>query len=496
MTRWHRLFASMNLLITVLLLGMLFIMVNYLSSRRYTRIDLTKTKIATLSDKTRQVLTQLKNPVTIIVFYQPQRPKEEGGSPEPLYPLITDLLQEYERFTNKLTIERVDPYRDRARAEQLVKQLSIDRLNLVIFQSGLPAAPQRDKDGTAQAGARHKYLSDTDLADFDYSSMANSGAPTMKAFKGEEAFTSAILSVTQNAQPLVWLTTGHGEKSLTSKAPDGLAELKQSFEQANMRLEEVTLLERPTIPSDVQLVVIAGPVRRFTETELLSLESYLEGGGRLLALIDPLDNTGLDGLLEHWGIQLGMDIVVDPARQLPFVSGGNLFVTDYTRHPIVQKMQTLMTLYPLARSVRLVQPTPAGLTATPLAMTSRSGWGEHDTAVETFEYNEGKDLKGPVSIAVAVERTQPARTRIVAFGDSDFAANAQLGNVGNRDMALGAVYWLTEQERLIGIGPKTLQSTKLNLTSRQLTRVLWFSLFAMPLLCGMLGTGMWWVRRK
>lgn len=476
---WRRLFASINLLMTVALLGALFILINYIASRRYARIDLTQTKIATLSDKTRQVLAQLKEPVTVIVFYQPQRSKDEGASPEPLYPLITDLLQEYERFTNKLTIEHVDPYRDRARAEHLVKQFSIDRLNLVIFQ----------------CGTRHKYLSDTDLADFDYSTMSRGGAPTIKTFKGEEAFTSTILGVTQETQPRVWLTTGHGEKSMTSKAPDGLAEMKRSFEQANMRLEDVTLLERSSIPSDVQLVIIAGPTRRFTETELLTLESYLEHGGRLLALIDPLDNTGLDGVLERWGVELGMDIVVDPARQLPFVSGGNLFVTDYTRHPIVQKMQTLMTLYPLTRSVRPVRPAPTGLTITPLAMTSSSGWGEHDTSVETFEYNDGKDLKGPVSIAAAIERTQPSRTRLVVFGDSDFAANAQLGNVGNRDMALGAVYWLTEQERLIGIGPKTLQSIKLNLTSRQLTRVLWFSLFALPLLCGVLGTGMWWVRR-
>ncbi len=480
MMPWRRLLASVNLLTTLVLLGVLFIMINYVASQRYTRVDLTRTKIATLSDTTRQVLAQLKDPVTIIVFYQPQRSKEDGGSPEPLYPLITDLLREYERFTNKLTIERVDPYRDRARAEQLVKQFSIDRLNLVIFQSG----------------TRHKYLSDTDLADFDYSAMNQGGAPTIKAFKAEAAFTSTLLGVTQETQPLVWLTTGHGEKSMTSKAPDGLAEMKQSFEQANMRLEAVTLLERSSIPSDVQLVIIAGPTRRFTETELLTLESYLERGGRLLALIDPLDNTGLDGVLERWGIELGLDIIVDPARQLPFVSGGNLFVTDYTRHPIVQKMQTFMTLYPLARSVRPVRPTPVGLTITPLAMTSSSGWGEHETSTETFEYNEGKDLKGPVSIAVAIERTQPSRTRLVVFGDSDFAANAQLGNVGNRDIALGAVYWLTEQERLIGIGPKTLQSIKLNLTRRQLTRVLWFSLFALPLLCGVLGTGLWWVRRK
>ena len=429
MKRWRGLFASANLLLLLLLLGVLFIMINYISSLRYTRIDFTKTKIATLSDKTRQALTQLKDPVRIIVFYQPQRGEGDSRRPDPIYPLITDLLKEYGQFTDKLTIEYIDPYQDRAKAEQLVKEFSIDRLNLVILQSG----------------ERHKYLTDTDLADFDYSAMAGGGEPTVKAFKGEEAVTSTILSVTQETQPLVWLTTGHGEKSMTSASPNGLAELKQSFEQANMRLEQVTLLERPSIPPDVQLVIIAGPTRRFTETELLTLEAYLERGGRLLALIDPLDNTGLDGMLERWGIELGMDIVVDPARQLPFVSGGNLFVTDYTRHPIVQKMQTFMTLYPLARSVRLAQPAPPGLKVTPLAMTSPAGWGEHETSTEAFEYNADKDLKGPVSIAAAAERAQPVRTRLVVFGDSDFVANAQLRNVGNRDMALGAIYWLTEQ---------------------------------------------------
>ena len=60
---------------------------------------------------------------------------------------------------------------------------------------------------------------------------------------------------------------------------------------------------------------------------------------------------------------------------------------------------------------------------------------------------------------------------------------------------MGATFWLTEQEQLIGIGPKTLQQTKLHLTSQQLTTVFWFSFLGLPMLCGLLGAAVWWVRR-
>jgi len=268
----------------------------------------------------------------------------------------------------------------------------------------------------------------------------------------------------------------------------------------------VTLLERPEIPTDVKLIIIAGPTRRFTEQEVGLLETYLQHGGRMLALIDPLNDTGLDGLLAKWGVELGLDIVVDPARQLPFVSAANLFVTTYTQHPIVEKMKTLMTLFPLVRSVRAIEPTPQGLSVTPLALTSEAGWGETQTAVAQFQFNDGEDVKGPVQIAVASERlpSQPAegaggtnsRTRMVVIGDSDFIINAQLGNVGNRDLLLGAVFWLIEQESRIGISPRPLQSIKLNLTAGQLRGILWFSLLAMPFICGVSGLGMWWLRRR
>ena len=522
MLRWRSWLASVSFAVTLGLLAVLFIMMNYLSSRHYARWDLTQQQLTRLSDQTLQTLKSLKEPVSIIVFYQP------GAR---LYELVTDLLNEYARVSPLLKIERVDPEQDVARAKQLAQQLQIEDLNVVVFQ----------------AGARHRYLSDAELAEYDTTSMTQGGQPRVKTFKGEEACTSAILSVTRAQSPLVWFTSGHGEKSVESPEVGGLSDVKKFMEQQNISVKTVTLLERSVIPPDVKLVIIAGATHRLTDSEIALLQTYLEQGGRLLALIDPLTDTALEGLLARWGVALGNDIVVDPARQLPFVSAANLFVTTYTQHPIVEKMKTLMTLYPLARSVRPANPVPAGLTVTPLALTSESGWGETQTSVATFQFNPGEDLKGPVSIAVASERvmaatesgnppqagrrgspdaagggaTEPGAprrlaspseakggggevpgrngapaTRLVVFGDSDFIVNAQVGNVGNKDMLLGATYWLIEQEQLIGIGPKPIESIKLNLTGGQLTGAFWLSFAGFPLLFGMLGIGMWWLRRK
>ncbi len=466
----RRFLTQLNLAVTLVVLGVLFILINFVASRRYLRSDLTKNKITQLSGKTVQVLTQLKDPVNVVVFYQPNHR---------LYELVRDLLTEYERVTQKLAIEYVDPEQDIARAQQLAKQFEIERLNLVIFESG----------------TRHKYLSDTDLAEYDYSTMAFGGQPSVKSFKGEDAFTSTIVSVTQTTQPLVWMTSGHGEKRIDDVDPMGLSELKKALEQENMRVEAVTLLEKAEIPNTVGAMVIPGPTRRFVEQELVLLETYLEGGGRLLALIDPMQDTGLDWVLAKWGIEVGNDIVVDPARQLPFVSAANLFVTTYSQHPIVEKMQTLMTLFPLTRSVRPAKDL-GGMTATALAMTSPEGWGETQVTSKPFEFNEGQDTKGPVSIATASEKTASTPPRVVAIGDSDFVANAQLGNVGNRDFILGSLHWLAAQEQLIGIGPKPLESIKLNLTAAQLRGIFWSSFALLPFLCALAGVGMWWIRRK
>jgi len=469
----RRVFGSLNLAASLALLAALFLMVNYLGMRHYARWDFTSQRLGSLSDQTRTVLGALgeDGKTRVTVFFQPA---------QPLYELIRTLLDAYVHASPNITVEYIDPEQDRARSIEVAQRYELTEPNVVVIASA----------------DRHRVLQGTELAEYDFETLQFGAQPRLKSFNGENAFTSAIVSLTRPSRTRVWSAIGHGEKSLEEASPLGLSSLKQALAQQDLELEETALLRQREIPEDVRLLLIAGPERRFTDEEREMLGAYLERGGRVLALLDPLHETNLEALLSDWGILLAHDIVVDPGNQLPFVSAGNLIVTSYSRHPIVEKLKQLMTLYPLARSVRPAVPSPEGVTVQPLAQTSEVGWGETSTEVQLFEFDESNDLAGPLPIAVAARRAAPADARLVVIGDSDFVANSQLDNAGNRDFALSAVHWLLGEEELIGIGPKRFDDIKLVLTEAQTRRVRLLTFWALPLLTLLGGAAMWWSRRR
>ena len=92
------------------------------------------------------------------------------------------------------------------------------------------------------------------------------------------------------------------------------------------------------------------------------------------------------------------------------------------------------------------------------------------------------------------DTTKP-ETRVVVFGDSDFASNAYLGFSGNKDLYMNTLGWLSQQENLISIRPKEAEDRRLTLTSAQQMNIRWLSLLIMPAI--VFGTGIytWWRRR-
>ena len=89
---------------------------------------------------------------------------------------------------------------------------------------------------------------------------------------------------------------------------------------------------------------------------------------------------------------------------------------------------------------------------------------------------ENGDKAGPVGIAATVTTAAPPppdpekkdsppappQTRIAVFGDSDFASNAVGNSVGNADLFLNTISWLTAQENLISIRPREPGDSRLS----------------------------------
>jgi ABC-type uncharacterized transport system involved in gliding motility auxiliary subunit len=274
------------------------------------------------------------------------------------------------------------------------------------------------------------------------------------------------------------------------------------------------LAQQDAVPADADVVIVAGPQTDFLPAEITMLQTYLAKGGKALIMLDPAlkpnhpEPTGLQGLLKDWGISADNDVVLDVSGMGRLIGADESIpvAASYPSHPITENFQ-LLTAYPLARSITPIEGGVNGRTAQPLVETSRSSWGETDlkslAAGQPAKHDEA-DKAGPVTLAAAVAATAPEgaekdgkkpETRIVAFGDSEFASNAFLGVQGNRDLFLNTVNWLAQQENMISIRPRDPEDRRITLTADQETRIFYLTVLIVPGLILLAGVQAWWRRR-
>ena len=472
--------SRLNLVLAVLVgLGILGL-VNWLGARHYRRFDWTSAGLYTLSDKSTQILKGLKQRVTVTVFLT------EGS---PLYAETQELLRRYQAASPLLAVETLNPERNPARAQAFMKEMGDTPLSVVF-----------------RAGEKRKVVPVDALAEFDFSRAQMGGEPTLKAFKGEQEFTAAILTVTQEKSPKVVFTKGHGERPIAGRVREGYERVVALLKQDNCTVSEWDSLETQKVPEGTDLVVVAGPRAGFTFPETDALKAYLAGGGRALFLLDPefapgpgnrMADLGLGPVLEAYGIRLGDDIVVDPRNALPLMGPETVVARSFRAHPVTKLLTGLPVVFPVVRSVGTVEKAPEGVTAQVLVETSAEGWGETNLAdLETKVEKDAKDVAGPVPLAVAAEAGTGRKTRFVVVGDADFAASGGISNAANLYLVTSAVNWLLDRESLISIPPKSTEQVAVTLSRGDIARITILVLLVLPAAAIGLGILVWLKRRR
>jgi ABC-type uncharacterized transport system involved in gliding motility auxiliary subunit len=392
-----------------------------------------------------------------------------------------DLLQEYAGVSNQIKLELID----------------VDRNPSV--------AAQNEVRSYGEVVIRHK------------------GRTERVTSSQEQDVTNALIKVVSGQARTVYFTQGHGEKDPASSEPGGYMETQESLKRENYTVEKLVLAQQGAVPDNATMVVVAGPRIDFLPGEIETLEKYLAKAGKLLLELDapgpdesPLPN--LTGLAKKWGIDVGTNLVVDLTGMGQLFGGGaeTPVAASYPSHAITSRLDA-MTAFRMARSVTPVSGGNEGRTAQILVETSSRSFAETDLksvygGKQPALDEKAGDKGGPISIAAAVsapvtdEKEKPAapegegaapkpETRVVVFGDSDFASNTFFRAVGNRDLFMNTVGWLSQQENLISIRPKEPSDRRLTMTAAQQSNIVWFSLLIVPL--AIFGTGIysWWRRR-
>lgn len=265
------------------------IIINLVFSKTFYRFDFTKEKRFTISKATKELLRSLQDNVYFTIFLKGDLPAEYRK----LQKAITEMLDEYNSYSgNRIEYDLVDPF------DQPNDSLR-DVFMLELRQSGIQGrqiAEQSLEESSRKIifpGARVFYGDRRVPLNF---------LPNTSGESVEQAVNSAIAVLEYNLSNTIRkLTEAHPKRVMFIRGHDEFAPIQVmdmgiALREQQYQVEFMDLPNHYFIPTDVDLIVIAGPRLPFEEKDKFKIDQYVMNGGKALWLIDPI-HASLDSLL-------------------------------------------------------------------------------------------------------------------------------------------------------------------------------------------------------
>ncbi|KKM14487.1 hypothetical protein LCGC14_1705650, partial [marine sediment metagenome] len=321
----------------------------------------------------------------------------------------------------------------------------------------------------------------------------------------EQSFTNALISVARKQHDWIIFISGHGERSIDDNSDFGLSTWHKNLQSKGFKIRSQNLIDSPQIPINTKLLVIASPEKPWLAGEINIIKQYLQNGGNILWLNDPSSSAFLRPLAEQLGIEFIPGTVLDPnAKMLGLDDPRFVLITDYANHPVGLAVKSVTLLAEGSAIQQLNETSKDEWHYTNLLNSQPDAWVEShrtdESTAKTQTFNEGKDVHGPVSLGMLIERAKPENTdkfqRIAVIGDADFVANSYVGNVANLDLGMALINWLAEDDTFLSIPVKTSIGTQLTLSNTQSLIIGFGFLFVLPGVLLLIGFLLWWRRRR
>ena len=457
-------YAGVYIIVIIAVLGA----VNFLANRYDKSYDSTANKQFSLSDQTIKVVKGLKQNVRITYFDEQTR-----------FPQARDLLDRYSALSPRLHVDYIDPVKKPQQAKS--------------------AGFKRDLQVLVDSGSKKEEAKSV----------------------SEEEITGALIRSLKSGERNACFVTGSGEHGIDETTRGGYASVKDALTRNNYTAKSVNLLQtgaRPTgekgaadappaagkieVPKDCTVLIVGGPQHDYVQPEADAIRAYVEGGGKALVLLNPPVDMGggppedtptLNALLGSWGVTVDKDLALDTSGigQVFGLGPEVPLVASYESHAIVNQMKEVATAFPASRSLDVKNGDKT-------SVSKLFSTGENSFATTHLNGPLRRDPKtdkaGPLVLAAAGTLNNGGG-RFVVVGCSLWVANGFLRFNGNRDLFLNMINWLTSDEDLISIRPKSPEDRPLNITPQKVNTLFWLSIVIFPLSVVAFGMVTWWKRR-
>ena len=449
----------------ILIIG-IFILINIVANRFFVRLDITQGHQYTLSKATRDILHSLDGTVTVTAYFSDNLPPDIAAVRND----FRDMLVEYSNNSGgKIVYDFINPNKD-TETERKAQEAGISPIMINVRER------DQMKQQRAYLGAVLQYEGRTEQIPF-----IQPGAAM------EYALSSTIKKLSLKNKTKIAFLEGNGEPQLS--------EMPQLNEQLNILYDvsSYSFNDSTGIPNSYRTLVIIAPTDTIAPQYLKQLDNFLAGGGRVLVALNKVKgnlsnatgavvNTGLGAWLKNKGINVEGDFVIDAncgsvmLRQqqgmlimntpvkFPYLP----IIQNFSDHPITKGLEAV--LMPFASPIKF---SPINNTEhiTALAKTSeKSGIAKPPVYFDVMKQWTKSDFPMsslPVAVAVDGNLVNNVYSKMVVFGDGDFAVNgsgqnAQRLEPDNVNLMANAIDWLSDDTGLISLRTKSITNRPLN----------------------------------
>jgi len=293
---------------------------NFLASSINWKWDFTEDQKYSLSDNTKGILESVVEPIHAEILLAGDFDK----GPARLQQATEDMLRSFQSINGKLRYDFNDPFDG---PEEAVREFQKELFSLGINPTNftLPDGEELRQRAAYAYVVFFKGDQTVPVEILESQGFGGSDEATINESIAllEYKFATAVQRLSKGRKPLVYFTQGQGEL-VPFETYEFAQSASQFFQIGNLHLDSTNVID-----SQIDILVVAKPLERFTESDLFKIDQYIMRGGKVVWMVEQLGVTldslrggiesflpreldlGLDPLLFKYGIKVNKSLVVD-----------------------------------------------------------------------------------------------------------------------------------------------------------------------------------------
>lgn len=451
-----------------------YVLINWGASKiKIEDIDCTTKKLYSLSDESKDKVKNIDKDITIELINMDN------------YSYISEYADKYETINKKIKVEKIDDLSSRVDLQTKYNISSSDNLIVVT------------------CGEKEKTLNVSDLYTYDYSTYK-------QVDKTEEAITNAIVEVTINQKPHIYILSGKTYYDTEKAMSTIITDLKDESND----VDYLDILTKGEIPSDCDCLVITTLAQDLTELETDKILEYINNGGKILMLTSQnmlnVETPNFNKILEQYGISIEYGALLEQDSSKMLQGAPSTIIEDVSAS-FMNKLDMKIKMCAInAGKISFADDDKLeelGVTYETIASTSDSAFVRTNfNAKSTSRTDEDKE-EGSAIIGAYAKKTigDDKTSQLIIYSNELFAADIQIAInaqyytyaselYNNKDVVLNSISHLAERDDTIVIR-KTDEAQTYTVTDQQ-DVIIKTIIFVVPIIIIFIGIAVWIFRRR